>query len=312
MMTETLLFNKLKGILFGQAIGDALGLGCEFLSKKEIAHYYPNGFSDYNQIIQDEHRKRWGIGAWTDDTDQFLCLYDSVIENQGEVVLGDVSLRLYNWFLSGGMGIGKLTNSVFKMPEYTKYPDKCAELAWKMTRKQAAPNGALMRNGVIAMMNYQNLGKALSLSEAICKLTHFDPRCIDSCKIHTTLLISLIKGEKLTLNEVMERSDVQDDRTVSHINIFLTHNLEDLNLDNSNEVGYTLKALSSALWVYFYAESFEEGLIKIINEGGDADTNGCVAGTVLGAKFGFDSIPKRWIKGLALESELEGRMKIFS
>ena len=53
MMTDTLLFNKLKGIIFGQAIGDALGLGCEFLSKKEISHYYPNGFSDYNQIIQD-------------------------------------------------------------------------------------------------------------------------------------------------------------------------------------------------------------------------------------------------------------------
>ena len=31
-------------------------------------------------------------------------------------------------------------------------------------------------------------------------------------------------------------------------------------------------------------------------EGGDADTNGCIAGSMMGAKF--SDISKRWIKGL--------------
>ena len=31
-------------------------------------------------------------------------------------------------------------------------------------------------------------------------------------------------------------------------------------------------------------------------EGGDADTNGCIAGSMMGARF--DEIPERWIKGL--------------
>ena len=55
--------SGIKGVIFGQAIGDALGLGTEFMSRDEVVSNYPNGLSDYSQIIQDPHRRRWIPGA---------------------------------------------------------------------------------------------------------------------------------------------------------------------------------------------------------------------------------------------------------
>lgn len=71
-----------------------------------------------------------------------------------------------------------------------------------------------------------------------------------------------------------------------------------LDLDEPYSMGYTLRTLSAALWCYWHSPSFEEGLFSVVNEGGDADTNAAVACAILGAKFGYDVIPKYYIENL--------------
>ena len=68
---------------------------------------------------------------------------------------------------------------------------------------------------------------------------------------------------------------------------------EEIGLDGW-DMGYTIKAMQVALWCAHRAGDFEESLIAVVNAGGDTDTNGAVAGAVLGARFGSDTIPKRW------------------
>lgn len=74
--------DKIVGCLYGQAVGDALGLGTEFMSKDEVKRNYPNGLSEYSQMVQDYHRKRWGKGDWTDDTDMMLCIAKAIIKDR--------------------------------------------------------------------------------------------------------------------------------------------------------------------------------------------------------------------------------------
>ena len=57
--------DRIAGCLWGQAIGDALGLGTEFMSSDEVKQNYPDGLSKYRQIGADS-------GRWTDDTDMML------------------------------------------------------------------------------------------------------------------------------------------------------------------------------------------------------------------------------------------------
>ena len=52
------LLDKLKGTVYGQAIGDALGLGTEFMDDYDMAWKYPNGLTHYSEIYQDRHLAR--------------------------------------------------------------------------------------------------------------------------------------------------------------------------------------------------------------------------------------------------------------
>jgi hypothetical protein len=58
--------------------------------------------------------------------------------------------------------------------------------------------------------------------------------------------------------------------------------------------GFVRVAFRLAFWELFHAPSFEAGLIDVVNRGGDADTNGAIAGALLGARFGVMGIPSRW------------------
>lgn len=81
---------------------------------------------------------------------------------------------------------------------------------------------------------------------------------------------------------------------------------EDVNrLMNDDCMGYTLLTLSVALWAFWHAESFEDGLLKVVNAGGDADTNAATACAILGAKFGYSAIPEEYVEGLIYREQLD-------
>ena len=300
--------NKIKGTIYGQVIGDALGLGAEFMSKEEVRDNYPNGLTDYEQIVQDKHRSRWERGAWTDDTDQFLCIMDSLLD-KGKVELLDIAKRFYQWYKAEPMGIGSTTLSVLAMPQYIKYPQKAAHLVWKLKGKDLAPNGALMRNAIVGIWDYENQGQVRKNSKEICQLTHYDQRCVDSCIIHSQIISAELAHGGCSSDYLKDLIDILDPRIKTYLGEHLTADIRTLKLGEQQGMGYTIKALAAALWAYTYANSFEHGLLKIINEGGDADTNGCIAASVLGAKFGFESIPKRWVEGIYQKEEIDRRVE---
>lgn len=297
-MNKDTFQNKMLGCLYGQAIGDALGLGSEFMSKNDVAKNYPKGLTNYDQIVQDAHRCRWAKGAWTDDTDMMLCILEGY--KDGKFSLNSIASNFKDWFDNEPMGIGSHTYKVLCMGDYVEQPEMCSKLWWDLSRQQSAANGALMRTSVVGLVknNVENQ------TEDICKLTHYDPRCVGSCVIATSLIHNLVWNDKqLSFDDINDIALKYDERILEWVDIaYKSVDISLLNLDETYSIGYTLRALSAALWCYWHSHSFESGLISVVNEGGDADTNAAIACAILGAKFGYDAIPKYYIENLHKET----------
>jgi ADP-ribosyl-[dinitrogen reductase] hydrolase len=60
--------------------------------------------------------------------------------------------------------------------------------------------------------------------------------------------------------------------------------------------GYVVDTLQTVFHNFFRSRSFEECIINTVNQGGDADTTGAIAGGLAGAYYGLEEIPRRWQK----------------
>ena len=287
---DKILKNKIKGLIFGQAIGDALGLASEFMTKEEVKDFYPNGICSYNDIIKDRHRNLWQTGKWTDDTDQMLCILDSIVEQQ-TINLKDIANRFVKWKQTEGIGIGRHTLNILSIGDYVENPFKVSELIWNMSRKENASNGAIMRTAILGCWNYADWVQIKSNTENVCKLTHYDSRCIGSCVIITYIVHKCLTNQDVLKPDLIMLANEYDSRIVEYIELAYKNSIDMLALDEKGKIGYTLKTMSAALWAYNHSTDFYTGLRTIMEQGGDADTNGALTGALLGMKFGFSSLP---------------------
>lgn len=286
--------DRIAGCLWGQAIGDALGLGTEFMSREEVEKNYPDSLTEYNQFGEE-------FGYWTDDTDMMLCIAESIIKYK-DIVPDAVARNFKEWYNSSPIDIGATTAIILSLFEYDESPYEIAQMMWERTGRNNAANGGVMRTSIVGLWNETVAENA----ERICRLTHADPRCIGSCVIISELINSLVwQDMELSYVELLQIGDKYDSRIKPYLERARNGLLEDFELDDEQTMGYTLKTMGCAIWCLYHVTSFKDGLLKVVNAGGDADTNAAVTCAVLGAKYGKNGIPEHYIQGIKRKDEYE-------
>eukprot|EP00794_Sanderia_malayensis_P016789 gene16789-18484_t len=292
--------------------------------------YYGQKLSNglrYSDKVPDFHRSRWETGDWTDDTDQMLAILHSLIDNEGQVVPNDVGKKFVNWMKHGiaehgdvrGMGIGGTTSTVLRHPRYESEPHECAFEVWDSSGRNLAPNGAVMRTSVLGIHEFKTLNKVIENAVSVCKTTHADPRCIASC-VAVTVAISVMLSRddrfldsrgcfnvdsiiNFAFEKGCEHLDNEEHKEEFKAALF-AKDLKSLQLTEPGKIGYTFKTLGAGFWA-FKQSNFRKALQQVVMEGGDADTNGAVAGAMLGCKIGKSNIPSIWVDELKHEEWLD-------
>lgn len=288
------LKEKIYGFMAGGAVGDALGLGTEFMTRVEAARRYPGGLRRYSDIVRDSHRRQWKRGQWTNDTETLLLLADSLSEC-GRIDHKDYARRLKDWVESDPVDMLSALRWITRDKDYTEHPvEVCRAVREKMNMDEAS-NEALGRAVLIGIWP----GSADKEAIDHCSLTHPDTRCTGTSVIVAAVARSLMWQDKEPDYEELESlSKRTDTRILPYLRTARRGELDDLELDDEETLWYSRKSMAAALWALWHCDSPEEILHVLVDAAGDADTNAQLGLSLAGIKYGFSALPAQYIDEL--------------
>lgn len=284
------------GMMLGLAIGDAMGAPVEFELMgdfESVTEYRAGGVFNLPE------------GFWTDDTSMALCLADSLLEKGGydsfDVMEKYVAWRNvgYRSSLDYCFDIGNRTNLALDLFENGQnFVKKSAE------RDNSAGNGTIMRlaPAVIAAFENRTPEEIIKMARISARETHFCEEAEVATEVFAAMLIKAIFArDKSEIFEIAEFSTGEKFDQISE-RIFAARNW---GIDELNASGYAIHGLQVAAWAMENSNSFEEGLLKVVNLGNDADSNGAIFGQLAGAFYGLEEIPEKLVRELFESDEIK-------
>jgi ADP-ribosylglycohydrolase len=292
-----LSLDRYLGSMFGLAIGDAFGAPIEL--------NLPGTFKKVDNLVGGGYFKL-KPGEWTDDTSLALCSADSLIRRK-KFDSKDQLKTFLRWYREGYMsckkeafGIGLVTASALMRFEST-HKSFCGPIGAK-----TATNGSIMHIAPIPLAYAKYPREAIKMSAQGSQLTHGAEEAVDACRYFSLLILGALygydKSDFLKSGFDPVAPNVLKNKSLVHkINLIASGSFKkikspSINLKNYADAATTLHA---ALWAFYHTDTFESGLIKVVNLGWDADTMGAVYGQLAGAYYGFKKIPESWTKKVA-------------
>ena len=263
--------DKVTASYIGLAVGDALGATTEFMTPREIAVDY----GVHNKIIGGGWL-RLKPGRVTDDTEMSLALGDSIIDSDG-FNINSVGEHFVSWMRSKPVDIGSTVRKGVR--DYM-----LNGVTIQMESDMAAGNGAAMRNLPIIIYCMKRWEYFEQMTRMQSHLTHNNKKSdlITLCFGEMTKIM-IETGDKLKALELANR--------LIRVNPKFSYSKY-----KGEASGYIVDTFKSVMHHFADSNDFEETLIRVVNQGGDADTNGAIAGMMAGALWGMDSIPSKWTK----------------
>ena len=286
--------DRFLGVLLGAAAGESLGAPHEFKRASDVG--------TQRELVAGGP---WALGEPTDDIALTLALLRSLSARR-RFDLDDVAQNYLKWFQSKPKDIGNLTRSALENLRAGEPPTQSGVLAWEDSERKAAGNGSVMCCAPIGLLHVKSLEGLAEDAAAASRITHYDPRCVGGCIAVVTAIALLVRGDQdgeEAISRAAAAGGAVCDDVLWVIERGVSKQPAELTVDGPDQ-GFVLHALELGFSALASAKSLEEGLIAVVSRGGDTDTNACIAGALLGAKFGKSQVPDRWASKLKAAPEL--------
>jgi len=287
------LRDRFAGLLLGTAVGDALGLPAEGISRGRIQRMWRGVW---------RHRFLFSHGMVSDDTEHTLFVAQALLTHPDDVVAFQRclawKLRLWLLVLPAGIGLATL-KAILRL--WLGFPPSRSGV-W------SAGNGPAMRSAIIGAYFADNADKRRAFVSAATRLTHTDPKAETAA-----LAVAEAAAWSVSQNYSVESwlsalPSLGRDEEWQKICQKLTAALatgnsvaefaDELGLERG-VTGYAYHSVPVAIYAWLrHANDFRSALTAALDCGGDTDTVGAIVGALMGAKTGRGAIPKDWLEGI--------------
>ena len=271
--------ERIRGALYGVAVGDALGAPLEFMTSEEI-------LAKYGAPVREMVGGGWLSvvpGEVTDDTQMTLAVAEGITARP-ENPIPDIGRRFIAWHDSRPKDIGNTCRIAIQTAkriivsgvDETEAWQRAGEEVAAQRNGQNAGNGALMRTVYPAL--YYSKDEAREKAVAIGAMTHRNDSSDKYCSLYVDLIADALDDPEKAMQTVRQ----------------IAADMKEL-----PPTGWVVGSFTCAVKAIAQNESFEDAIVQAVNLGGDADTIGAIAGGLAGAIYGCAAIPARWKNCLA-------------
>ncbi|QDU80285.1 ADP-ribosylglycohydrolase [Polystyrenella longa] len=289
--------DTLTGSLLGMAVGDALGLPYENLSRRRL-----------QKLLGPPSRYRFlfGRGMVSDDTEHACLVAQAIIQSPGDPVEFQRALarRLKHWFwmLPAGIGLATLRSMMKLSVGIT--PEKSGVFS--------AGNGPAMRAPLLGVA-IDDLAMMKEMVRRSTRITHTDPKAFYGAAAVALAARISARSESITPSEYLEQlTEFLNGEPADEFLDLVRRVVESVQLGNSTSKyceqhemaqgvsGYIYQTVPVVLHCWFlHCEEYEEGIQEIIQLGGDTDTTAAILGGSIGARVGVGGIPDHLLVNLS-------------
>ena len=298
-MMENKMNEKMIAGILGFAVGDALGVPVEFLSREELKRNPVKDMMGYGSHPVPD-------GTWSDDTSLMIAAMDSINEKNG-IDYYDIMHKFAEWtdfakYTATGkfFDIGISTNKAIWNYKRGIEPTNCGSKGFNENG-----NGSLMRILPFVyyakMQGYNNDEQTILINQA-SSLTHAHEISRLGCKIYNDYIFMILnnvdKKDALLQLSKNNYSKYYSSEAIEKYKRILDGALLNLKEDDIKSSGYIVDSLEASLWCTVNSMNYEEAVLKAVNLGEDTDTIAAITGSMNGIIYGSNSIPNKWIKKL--------------
>ena len=283
------------GAVLGALVGDAAGAVLEFFGRPITA-------GDVAHALTMPGGGTWSVapGQITDDGELTMSLLHALVEAP-ESPRSAAAARYAAWVASAPFDIGNTTARSLGCLREAVFAARARDAGLDVAMTEAArercmtskANGSLMRATPLGVWGAgRDDARLIGAAQDDARLSHPNRACVDAGVAYVLAIASLVRVPGDAARAVETATSWARAHADDEVQGWLEEALAGTSVAYTPQDGFVRIAFTHAFRHLHLGTSYVDALRETLAGGGDTDTNACIVGGLVGARWGADAIPE--------------------